>query len=193
MRSCPEVDAERAAVGGGGCEGDFLAMPMHDWTNFFLITGAAGAQLIGLLFVVVTLGTGLPTAQSLAGIRAFLTPTLFCFSSVFFQAIAVLVPQSWPTRLGVVVLGLAGVAYGVRAIHLRRRLDFVSLRGASWLPYNAVPLIANVVLTAGGVALITGQDFALGAIATATTLLLVAGIYGAWDLTLWMIENRGKA
>src|SRR5580658_3208740 len=165
---------------------------MHDWTNFFLITGAAGAQLIGLLFVVVTLGSGLPTAQSLAGIRAFLTPTLFCFSSVFFQAIAVLAPQTWPTRWAVVVLGLAGLAYGVRAIHLRRRLDFISLRGFS-VPYDAVPLIANAVLTAGGAALIAGQAFALGAIATATTLLLIAGIFGAWDLTLWMIENRGKA
>jgi hypothetical protein len=30
------------------------------------------------------------------------------------------------------------------------------------------------------------------AIAGAITLLLFAGIYGAWDLTLWMIKNREK-
>jgi hypothetical protein len=30
------------------------------------------------------------------------------------------------------------------------------------------------------------------AIAGAAVLLLFAGIYGAWDLTLWMIKNREK-
>ena len=31
---------------------------LRDWTNLFVITGPTGAQLIGLLFVVVTLGNG---------------------------------------------------------------------------------------------------------------------------------------
>jgi hypothetical protein len=37
-------------------------------------------------------------------------------------------------------------------------------------------------------------DRSLGpyAIAGATTLLLFAGVYGAWDLTLWIIKNRDK-
>jgi hypothetical protein len=34
-------------------------------SNFFITTGAAGGTLVGLLFVVVTLGTGLPTARKL--------------------------------------------------------------------------------------------------------------------------------
>ena len=49
---------------------------LYDWTNFFDFTAAAGAQLIGLMFVVVTLGTSLSKSQSVAGIRAFVTPTL---------------------------------------------------------------------------------------------------------------------
>jgi len=36
----------------------------RDWTNLFNITGAAGGQLIGLLFVVVTLGNGWSAKQS---------------------------------------------------------------------------------------------------------------------------------
>jgi hypothetical protein len=58
------------------------ARMLHHWTNFFLTTAAAGAQLIGLLFVVATVGTSLSRPQSVAGIRAFLTPTLICFSEV---------------------------------------------------------------------------------------------------------------
>jgi hypothetical protein len=70
----------------------------HNWNNFFLTTAAVGAQLIGLLFVVVTIGSSLSRSQSVAGIRAFLTPTLTCFSGVLLQALVVLVPWSsdWP-------------------------------------------------------------------------------------------------
>ena len=32
---------------------------LSNWSSFFAMTGSAGATLVGLLFVVVTLGTGL--------------------------------------------------------------------------------------------------------------------------------------
>jgi len=34
------------------------------------------------------------------------------------------------------------------------------------------------------------MPFAPYAVAGASTLLLLSGIYGAWDLTLWMVTNR---
>jgi hypothetical protein len=40
--------------------------------------------------------------------------------------------------------------------------------------------------------LITDKSFAPYAVAGATTLLLSAGVYGAWDLTLWIVKNRDK-
>jgi hypothetical protein len=39
---------------------------------------------------------------------------------------------------------------------------------------------------------IAEKPFAPYAIAGASTLLLIAGVYGAWDLTLWMVTNRDK-
>ena len=32
---------------------------LKEWSSFFAMTGSAGATLVGLLFVVVTLGNGL--------------------------------------------------------------------------------------------------------------------------------------
>src|ERR1700728_797818 len=49
---------------------------LHGWENFFIVGGTAGATLIGLLFVAVTLGAGLSTPQGLNATRTFLTPTL---------------------------------------------------------------------------------------------------------------------
>jgi hypothetical protein len=36
---------------------------LHGWENFFIVAATAGATLIGLLFVAVTLGAGLSTPQ----------------------------------------------------------------------------------------------------------------------------------
>ena len=167
---------------------------LHDWNTLFEITGAAGAQLIGLLFVAVTLGVGLSTSQSSDAIAAFLTPTLIDFSGVLFQAILVLAPwpSDKPVGFFVVLAGIAGLAYRLNAIRLKGKIDFVALSGLDWIVYNGVPVLANTSLIAGGVGLIAEEFFAPYAIASASALLLAAGIYGAWDLTLWIIKNRVK-
>ena len=45
-------------------------------------------------------------------------------------------------------------------------------------------------LIGGGVGLYAHQAFAPFAIAGACTLQLAAGIFGAWDVTLWVVSNR---
>src|SRR5271155_1767042 len=61
-----------------------------------------------------------------------------------------------------------------------------------WLPYVGIPALGSASLIVGAVGLLAERSFAPYAIAGATVLLLFAGIYGAWDLTLWMIKNREK-
>jgi hypothetical protein len=167
---------------------------LRDWTNFFEITGAAGAQLIGLLFVVVTLGDGWSARQTEPAIRAFVTPTLVNFSGVLFEALVVLTPWSSdrPAAVLMALGGLAGLAYRIRATLLRSKTDIVELRGLNWIAYNGVPLLANASLLAGGVGLYFDRAFAPFAIAGATALQLAAGIFGAWDVTLWILSNRKK-
>ena len=148
---------------------------LHDWNNFFSLTGAAGAQLIGLLFVVVTIGgAGLSKSQSLDGIRAFLTPTIVHFSEVLFQAVAVL--ALWPSDRSIGLLfvlgGLAALAYKIHGIRLERKLDFVTLHRFDWISYDAVPILGNASLIAGGAGLIAEKSFAPSAIASASALLL---------------------
>jgi hypothetical protein len=166
----------------------------HDWANLFEITGAAGAQLIGLVFVAVTLGVGLSAPQAADGIRAFMTPTLFNFGSVLFQAVLMLAP--WPSSLApgvvLIVTALVGLPHRVSAMRLKRKLDFVDLSRLDWIAYNGAPLLANLALVVGGAGIILNYPLAPFAVAAASALLLGAGIYGAWDITLWMIRNRPK-
>ena len=58
------------------------------------------------------------------------------------------------------------------------------------MAYNGVPVVAYLSVTVGGVGLLIERPFAPYAIAAASALLLAAGIYGAWDTTLWIIRNR---
>ena len=74
-----------ARLGGGPSSGmrlqksgnwrlfQIMSPMLHDWDNFYVTTGAASASLIGLLFVVVTLGAGLSSSDAITGARAFLT------------------------------------------------------------------------------------------------------------------------
>ena len=62
------------------------------WSSFFTLTGSAGAGLIGLLFVVVTLGVDLSTSRRLDVARALMTPALISFADVLLQGMIVLAP-----------------------------------------------------------------------------------------------------
>jgi hypothetical protein len=72
---------------------------LHRWDHFFVMTGTAGATLIGLLFVIITLGTGMFTARGVLSTSVFQTPTLINFGGVLFESLFVLVP--WSVAVGV--------------------------------------------------------------------------------------------
>jgi len=75
---------------------------------------------------------------------------------------------------------------------MRRKVGLVLPDWHDWLPYVGIPAVGSASLIVGAVGLLAERSFAPYAIADATVLLLFAGIYGAWDLTLWMIKNREK-
>jgi hypothetical protein len=167
---------------------------LHGWDNFFILAGTAGATLIGLLFVAVTLGSGLSTPRGLEATRAFLTPTLIRFGGVLLECLAVLAPWPSASPLGIILglCGLIGLVYQIWIILKQRKVDFVSPDWLDWALFSAVPAFGNASLIAGAAGLVAESSFAPYAIAGAVTLLLSAGIYGAWSLTLWIARNRDK-
>jgi hypothetical protein len=166
----------------------------NDWHDFFSLAGTSGATLVGLTFVVVTLGTRLSTPDKIDGIRAFLTPTLVHFGSVLLLAMVVLAhwPSTWSTGIVLGLQGAAGLAYEVKIVFVRLNIDFVTFKTLDWIPHTGFPVLANASLIAGGAGLIAGRSFGPYAVAGACVLLLMAGVYGAWDLTLWIIKNRDQ-
>jgi hypothetical protein len=165
---------------------------LQGWDNFYTTAATAGATLIGLLFVVVTLGTGMSASSAVHGVRAFVTPTLAHFGGVLFLSLVMLVPwpSAWPPSIIVGLSGLVGLAYLGKVILMQSKVDFVLLHWLDWIPYRGFPALANASLIAGAIGLIGEKSFAPYAFASAIVLLLFVGIYGAWDLTVWIIKNR---
>jgi hypothetical protein len=95
---------------------------LNGWSDFFTTTGAAGATLVGLLFVVVTLGTGLSTSRKLDIAHASLTPAMYSFAGVLLQSMVMLVPwqSDWPNGVIFVVMGIGGLIYRINAVRVQQ-------------------------------------------------------------------------
>ncbi len=167
---------------------------LHGWDNFFIKAGSSAATLIGLLFVAITLGAGISTPREAFGTSAFLTPTLINFGTVLFQCLFLPAPWSsaWPIGIILGLWGLAGLVYQVFVILMQRRIDFASPDWLDLTLFSVTPALGDASMIAGAAELIAEKPFAPYAIAGAITLLLFAGVFGAWDLTLWLSRNRDQ-
>ena len=164
---------------------------LNGWSDFFTTTGSAAGVLVGLLFIVVTLGTGLTNTRKLDIAHASLTPALYSFASVLFQSMVVLVPwqSNWPGGVIFLLMGIAGSIYRINAVRVRSMLHLRAIRSKmDRIMHNVTPIVASVMLICGGAGLIAGEAFAPFAIAGSTALLLVSGIYRTWGETLALIE-----
>jgi hypothetical protein len=72
------------------------------------------------------------------------------------------------------------------------QVDSPRLIGSTGLCFRSCRCSAKASQIAGAAGLIAEKPFAPYAIAGAITLLLFAGIYGAWSVTLWIARNRDK-
>ena len=163
---------------------------LDDWSDFFTVTGTAGATLVGLLFVVVTLGTGLTTRRKLDVAHLSLTPALYSFAGVLLQSMIVLAPWRSTVPHGVlfVVMGIGGLIYRSHVVRVRGALHFSAIHSRlDRIFHNVAPILASAILLCGGAGLIAGEAFAPPAIAGSTTLFLISGIYRTWGETLALI------
>jgi hypothetical protein len=169
---------------------------LNGWSDFFTLTGSAGGTLVGLLFIVVTLGTGLTTARKLDIAHASLTPALYSFAGVLIQSMVMLVPwkSHWPSGVIFFVMGIGGLIYRIGAVRMRKSLHLRAIQSRmDRAIHNVTPIIASFILFCGGAGLLADRPFAPFAIAGSTALFLVSGIYRTWGETLALIELSDKS
>lgn len=166
---------------------------LKPWHDFYLLVGTAGATLLALLFVAVSLGAGFLTDERRTATRTFMSPVVMHFTSVFFVSAIALLPWHHGSSLAALV-GVTAVIGAVTSLVITIqvvRTDMTSYV-EDYLAYGLLPCLGYLALLAAAVSIYLEKDFGLDALAGALLLLAIVSIRNAWDLTLTMARRQRR-
>lgn len=159
------------------------------WSSFYTMVGSSAAALTGLMFVVITLVSGLERGERRGdGIGTFSTPTVVHFCSALLVSAILNVP--WhvlgyaATMVG--LAGFAGVIYVWRVMLRTRRITVYKADLEDWVCYTVLPFVAYFAVLAGAIALAVVPMDGMLAIAGGVILLIFIGIRNAWDIVTYL-------
>jgi len=164
----------------------------EQWANFYAITSAAAATLLGLLFVVITLAAERRLKYATPHIRIYLTPPVIYFSSVLLMSALLAVPNQ--TRLTAVICvcleGIAGLSY-CGSLAVRRGVGSAFYEARSDLfPYVLLPFAAYTLMVAGGLLLLRTPQIGLDLVAAGMLVLLGIAIRNSWAIAVTIVSAR---
>jgi hypothetical protein len=168
-----------------------IAEALEDWREFYLLVGTAGATLVALLFVAVSLGTGYLTQERAEATRTFFSPVVVHFSTVFFLSCIALIPSHVSAFFAIVmsaaaVIGLCVSGYAAIQIMSKYRTPYWTDHFA----YGILPALGYCALFGAAVMAYLENEYALEVLAGALLLLLLVNIRNAWDLVLEMVRRH---
>ena len=166
---------------------------LERWHDFYVLVGTAGATLLALLFVAVSIGVGFLTAERQAPTRAFYSPIILHFTAIFFISAVGLVPALKPVYFALLIGACAAVGGCVSMFTV---VQLLRNRWTSYvqdhLAYGLLPAFAYVALLAAAEMIYWGNAAALDVLAGALLLLMVVNIRNAWDLMLSMVRHQAE-
>lgn len=172
---------------------DAFTLALHAWQNFYFMSGGAAATLIGLLFIAISFGWHLVSTESDTQFRTYVTPILTHFISVLVLACMMLVPIYPAFGLSLVLLGLS-IAGGIEIVRVIRGMS----RRAQPAPVSMHHWFWNVILPVCGYGLVLSaavwlavreSPLVLYLIAVADVVLLLDGIWRAWETVVWIAHQ----
>lgn len=166
-------------------------MDLHAWKEFYLLVGPSAAVLIGLLFVVVSVGPETIASRSTEGTRAFVTPTMVFFTTALAVSGLMLAPHVSAKAIAVLLgtTSLSGLLYlfWVRG-HKHWRAE--KLDGEDWIFYIGLPFLAYLLIAAAAIAFWMRSADGPILLALSMMMLLLVGIHNAWDIVIYLVQKR---
>jgi hypothetical protein len=164
------------------------------WHDFYTLVGAAGATLIGLMFVALSLAIGVRNGTK-EDVNIFVTPTVVYFLGVVVVAALAVMPFENARPLGGLIAAIPtfGTPVWIRRLwRLKRKHHESPLNRQNWLWQWLVPAVAQVLLFLAGMAFVSGDSRAPFLLAASLVVLLVVGVRNAWTFMIWIVEQRSK-
>ena len=165
---------------------------LETWHDFFVLVGTAGATLLALLFVAVSLGAGFLSDGRADATRAFFSPVVVHFSAVFFLSAIALVPNHGPLFLVVIgACALVGLGVSLYATVQLLRHDWTRYK-QDHLGYGLLPTVSYIALLVAAAMICARYESAVDVLAGALLVLLLVNVRNAWDLTLSMVQHQTR-
>ena len=166
---------------------------LKQWHDFYMLVGTAGATLLALMFVAVSLGTGFLTEERRAAARTFMSPVVLHFTSVFFLSAIALLPWHEAKFLAALI-GVTAVVGALLSAWITVQVVRTDMTNylEDYLAYGLLPCLGYLALLAAAISIYLEKDFGLDALAGALLLLAIVSIRNAWDLTLTMVRRHGR-
>ena len=167
---------------------------LKEWHDFYILVGTAGATLLALLFVAVSLGAGYLTEEHRAATRTFMSPVVVHFTSVFFLSAVALFPWH-QAKFFAALIGATALIGAIISTYITIQVVRTDMTNymEDYLAYGLLPDLGYLALLATAVSVYLEQDLGLFALAGALLLLAIVNIRNAWDLTLTMVRRRRGA
>jgi hypothetical protein len=161
---------------------------MAEWHEFYALVGATAGTLIGLLFVVISLGADHAVKGDEHHARVFVTPVLVHFAALLFLALAMVAPVTDLVRAGALgLIGCAGLAYSANIALLAPQVIPSAERQPLW--YACLPILAYSCLLVSAVAFAAGAGLADEVGAIASVILLITALRTSWMVTLAVLDR----
>ena len=148
---------------------------LKEWHDFYILLGTAGATLLGLLFVAVSLGAGYLTEERQSGTRTFMSPVVVHFTTVFFLSAVALFPSPHARFLAELIgaTALIGAAISTYITIQVVRTDMTNYI-QDYLAYGLLPTVGYLILLTAAVSIYLEKDSGLNALAGGLLLLVIA-------------------
>jgi hypothetical protein len=167
---------------------------LKEWHDFYVLVGTAGATLIALLFVAISLGAGVLTEERQSATHTFMSPVVVHFTSVFFLSAIALFPWHQP-KFFATLIGVTALIGAILSTYITVQVVRTDMTNyvEDYLAYGLLPDLGYLALLAAAVSIYLEKDFGLDVLAGALLLLTVVNIRNAWDLILTMVRRRRRA
>ena len=171
----------------------WAADALKEWHDFYLLVGTAGATLLALLFVAVSLGTGFLTEKRQAPTRTFMSPVVIHFTSVFFLSAVALFP-SHQAKFFAALIGTTALIGATVSTYITVQVVRTDMTNymEDYFAYGILPDLGYLALLAAAVLIYLERDLGLDVLAGALLLLAIVNIRNAWDLTLTMVRRHPR-
>ena len=162
---------------------------MHEWENYFMLTGTGAVTLIGLLFVIITFGAERVQGGDHRLLPTYLTPTLVHFGIVFLIALLALSPEGDSLILPFGLIGIGGVVY---ILNIMLKLARNHETWDAWLFHGGIPIVCAAGIIAAAWLGVTSTREAYLVLRVVSALLLFAGMRNAWAVAVDVAGRESK-